>query len=472
MTSLQLSTSKQDVYIKLQILDHEVEVASSTGKAHAVIPAFIFYRDRNGDEDEKQSRRGSRPPTSTRPRSGNKRPQSGRKAATSAQGRGKKSGKESSNSSRPTSPQKGSRSYLMDDEDRQELEDEGDAEPEIKFHKYIIQAQVLRDSWPLSRSAWDFVQMMKSLDRVDEGSNDTPVRGEKLSASTSTKGKKSKEGKESRSSKDKPGSRPSSQQQFDSSKPNWILRVFSDASAEEIEVKKDTERQDEIKAMKQAWEAAEPGRAAKASQSRQKFLSEHMVKVEKDMIEEENIEDDQTFEKEAPSEIFTVTSPVQSEAEGELTLVPPPKEPDQILKPLDPPQFIRSRGGYPVVLDEQEEERRQLLRQEVFRNYKATREDVEKRREQDRLDRNTTKEKQLQDAEDMQAALDKARQEITAAREKYRQKFVDAEKQKDEQPETEKPKDRSPSPGRSKSRKSASTAGKAGRKSATKGKKK
>ena len=37
---------------------------------------------------------------------------------------------------------------------------------------------------------------------------------------------------------------------------------------EEIEVKKDTERQDEIKAMKQAWEAAEPGRAAKVRQPR------------------------------------------------------------------------------------------------------------------------------------------------------------------------------------------------------------
>lgn len=38
-----------------------------------------------------------------------------------------------------------------------------------------------------------------------------------------------------------------------------ITSLFQD----EIEVKKDTERQDEIKAMKQAWEAAEPGRAAK-----------------------------------------------------------------------------------------------------------------------------------------------------------------------------------------------------------------
>ena len=33
-------------------------MASTTGKAHAVIPAFTFYRDRTGDEDEKQGKRG------------------------------------------------------------------------------------------------------------------------------------------------------------------------------------------------------------------------------------------------------------------------------------------------------------------------------------------------------------------------------------------------------------------------------
>lgn len=32
---------------------------------------------------------------------------------------------------------------------------------------------------------------------------------------------------------------------------------------EDIEVKKDTERADEIRALKKAWEDAEPGRAAK-----------------------------------------------------------------------------------------------------------------------------------------------------------------------------------------------------------------
>ncbi len=46
-------------------------------------------------------------------------------------------------------------------------------------------------------------------------------------------------------------------------------------------MKKDTERADEIRAMKKAWEDAEPGRAAKASQSRATYLKTHMIKVRK-----------------------------------------------------------------------------------------------------------------------------------------------------------------------------------------------
>jgi len=332
----------------------------------------------------------------------------------------------------------------------------------------------LRDSWPLSKSAWEFVAMLKSLDRIDvEVPTESVPRGDKLSASVS-KGKKTKEGKESRSSKGQGGSRPSSQQQFDSSKPNWTLRIVSDANQEEIEVKKDTERQDEIKAMKQAWEAAEPGRAAKAQQSRQKFLNEHMVKVEKDAIEEETGDEEQHEEKDASaSEIYTVTSPVQSEADqGELTLVPPPKEPDQILQPLAPPKTIRSRGGVPVLLDEEEKEARLQERAALARAFKTMREEVvEKKREQDRLDRNAAKERQLQEAEEMQAALDKARSEVNQRREAYRQKFLEAEKQKEEAQAAEAAKERERSPSPSKSRKSASTA-KGGRKTPSKGKKK
>jgi len=48
---------------------------------------------------------------------------------------------------------------------------------------------------------------------------------------------------------------------------------------DQIDVKKDTERSETIRAMKKAWEDAEPGRAAKAKQSSIKYLNSHLVKV-------------------------------------------------------------------------------------------------------------------------------------------------------------------------------------------------
>lgn len=35
----------------------------------------------------------------------------------------------------------------------------------IQPHKYIIQAMVLKNSWPLSESSWAFVQMLKDLEK-------------------------------------------------------------------------------------------------------------------------------------------------------------------------------------------------------------------------------------------------------------------------------------------------------------------
>ena len=63
---------------------------------------------------------------------------------------------------------KGSRPLLShDSDDREDEEEVNDFEPEVKVHKYVIQAQVLRDSWPLSKSAWEFIAMLKNLDRLD-----------------------------------------------------------------------------------------------------------------------------------------------------------------------------------------------------------------------------------------------------------------------------------------------------------------
>ena len=79
----------------------------------------------------------------------------------------------------------------------------------------------------------------------------------------------------------KGASRPQSQQ-FDTEKPHWLLRVVvdgSEAQQGECDVKKDTERVEQIRAMKQAWERADPGRAERAAARRAAFLAKYMVPV-------------------------------------------------------------------------------------------------------------------------------------------------------------------------------------------------
>ena len=57
-----------------------------------------------------------------------------------------------------------------------------------------------------------------------------------------------------------------------------------------------------------------------------------------------------------------------------------------------------------MLLDEEEKEARLQERAASARAFKTMREEVvEKRREQDRMDRNASKERQLQEAEEMQA---------------------------------------------------------------------
>ena len=60
LVTLQMMTSKADVYIKLQILDHEEEIISAVGKGHVVLPAFVFQKDNTGIVEEESKRSGSR----------------------------------------------------------------------------------------------------------------------------------------------------------------------------------------------------------------------------------------------------------------------------------------------------------------------------------------------------------------------------------------------------------------------------
>ena len=57
LVSLQVNTSKPDVYIKLQVLDNEQEVLSAVGKGHVVIPACIFQKDPDAAETKRAESR-------------------------------------------------------------------------------------------------------------------------------------------------------------------------------------------------------------------------------------------------------------------------------------------------------------------------------------------------------------------------------------------------------------------------------
>jgi hypothetical protein len=63
LLSMQITTSKPDVYIKFSIFDGEKEILNANGKGTAVIPAFIFLKDRGENPGDGQGT--SRPNSKT-----------------------------------------------------------------------------------------------------------------------------------------------------------------------------------------------------------------------------------------------------------------------------------------------------------------------------------------------------------------------------------------------------------------------
>ncbi|XP_053543650.1 androglobin [Ictalurus punctatus] len=238
VATVQFQASKQDVHIKLSVLDHEREVASKTGQGHVVIPLYSF-----------SASDGS---------CGSALEKAGVSQSQDGPGGGHEGGRGAS-----------------------------ECQPAQTHHIYILQAEVLYNSWPLDDSLSGFIQTLRDRENNEMRvfkhlTEETPANVEQPSREaqkpTTPKAPKSKEKekekekvkeKEKEKEKDKHTSKS-----LDESKPHWMLRVVSEQSeVEKIEVEKDTERLEQIKAIKLAWEAAEPGRAAKAFQTRQQYLN-------------------------------------------------------------------------------------------------------------------------------------------------------------------------------------------------------
>ncbi|XP_063712017.1 androglobin-like isoform X5 [Symsagittifera roscoffensis] len=461
LLSFQLQTSKSDVYIELEILDHEQVLLSSRGKGHTVLPAFIFHSDSSSSSGGSRGALVDRkdPDEAVDPKNASKTKRS------------------VSGDRKASANKKATEVQIAAD---QSAPAEKEAEPETKPHKYIIQARVLRKSWPISQSAWAHVAMLKEQEKEEMKANfDERPGSSRSNAAGGAKSAKQSTSKNLKPEKSAKGaqSRPISQQ-FDNEKPHWLLRVVIDTSENQqgdCEIKKDTERIEQIRAMKQAWERADPGRAERAAARRAAFLAKYMIPVDPPAVEAESGRESAATkaadDKESAAPVETVVTELTPEpaptsksvASGKsrkqsmnrettqitedsgaagasevpevpevLTLEPPPGPPPKtVLKPLDlTPYTIKAKDGVRVLVDEEElsREREEKVRQ--FSEWNRVRQEMKRRREEELEKRNQEKVKQIQDYEALQEMVDQTRAEIAARKEAYRQRILQAEQEK------------------------------------------
>uniref|UniRef100_W5NGY4 Androglobin n=1 Tax=Lepisosteus oculatus TaxID=7918 RepID=W5NGY4_LEPOC len=491
--TLQLQTSKPDVYVKLQILDNEEEVASSIGKGHVVIPAFTFFC--------------------------NKRPSSSSSKCTqirSLSGESRRERSTSVSSQMPGDEETTSRSEATIDQQPAELMHKlikhlltfsTKKKHSSQSHKYIIQALVLHKSWTLDDSQLAFVQVLKEMEKnYIKGRHDPSIKNPnpkshrvkdyKSSIGWSTTPKSSRKGKDKpvekldkdKSGKEKegPASRPDSQA-LDVSKPSWTLRVVSDSNdAETIDIRKDTERVDEIKAMKQAWETAEPGRSIKAMQSRLQFINKRLLKKTSEALDKIP-SDKQVFQYQSslgkseqtvigtmlntdkrlvmhlgfPSllnKMWTSTRQIQNltpfissysvlgeRALNKPTLLSLKRSPFiDVTFPSNVYSTCQKFLIYSYSIPQKSKEESVLKddfitlqqereKSEEFRRFRLMRDLIMEHREQEQLSRKELKKRQLEMYEQLQVVLDVNRQKILTARELYRSKLLESELRKQEE---------------------------------------
>ncbi|XP_072558991.1 androglobin isoform X2 [Paramormyrops kingsleyae] len=245
--TVQVQMTEPDIYVKLTVLDCEEEVASATGRAQAIVPVFRFL-----------------------PNDPPKPPPGGQGSSVVSQSGG---------------PLTAASRGLGEDVASSQLPTADNQLTQPMSHKYIIQAEVLHKSRSQYEKAvasqekdWTTAIAEKQEEQVAAASTET-ASGEGQKASTPRSSRRTKE-KEKGKAAPKAGLRQGSQI-LDVSRPQWSLRFVSDQSeADSVQVSKDTGRADEIKAMKKAWEAVDPGRSLKAQQVRLQFISKHLGRGE------------------------------------------------------------------------------------------------------------------------------------------------------------------------------------------------
>ncbi|NWU70559.1 ADGB protein, partial [Pterocles burchelli] len=432
IATVQVQTSKSDVFIKLQVLDNEEEIVSVTGKGHAVIPAFNFLGNKTLSSSHSSKTQISQNSTKKESESGGS----------------KKKGHNSSSKDTKTSFKSFVREgppILEDESFILENFQNNNGSPE-ETHKYIVQALVLYNSWPLTESQSLFVQELKEIEK-----NLIKVYGEtheehgfplmlnsegQKSASVPKPSRKSKDKASEKTEKEKSNkervslasltSQPASQQPA-SDKPYWTLRLVSEQrDADNLEVKKDTQRVDEIRAMKKAWESAEPGRAIKAFQERMRFINKYAVRDSEEPVAETETNsltpssgkrDSLTIEKKASEAAIDSSFQMQQKK----------------WEPIDLSPYVRKTMCESELRNESIIQQQEIRKAEKIKHFRELRKLTLEQREKEQKDRALLKENILEMYENLQASLDEARSRVHSIREAYRSKLLEAERRKQEE---------------------------------------
>ncbi|XP_026521814.1 androglobin [Notechis scutatus] len=424
IATVQVQTSKSDTMIKLQVLDSEEEMASSTGKGHVIIPAFHFISSERPLSSLSTASKGGVVQSAPKKEAEVASPK--KKGTVTAQKNIKSSAKASQEGS--VSTEEEIPALLPIDENLLQ-----------QTHKYIIQASVLYNSWPLTESQIVFVQALKELEKneikarpVEKHEENVSVLSPDIhsnlesqksagSSKTTRKTKEKTTDKTEKTPKEKPVTAPRPEsQQSDPNKPFWILRlVVEQNETDAVDLKKDTERPDEIKAMKQAWEAAEPGRAIKAAQERVRYINEY---TKKSLMEAETENASPTAGMHGTKNVSPVSETFPPVTEAGLAIQR--KE----WAPIDLAPYIKKTLAVPILKNETTIQQQEIRKTEEINNFRHFRELVLEHRQQERMSRNQLKQNVLEMYEDLQISLDEARSRIFGIRDTYRGKLLEAER--------------------------------------------
>uniref|UniRef100_A0A8C2M5N6 Androglobin n=2 Tax=Cricetulus griseus TaxID=10029 RepID=A0A8C2M5N6_CRIGR len=470
--TIQVRTSKPDAFIKLQVLESEETMVSTMGKGQAIIPAFYFL----GSERALSSQSSKQILLSHTSPKKEQEAMTKKKSALSSQKSFKVRPGIVATEGVP----------LMEEEAMNVTTVEENSSTPQQCYKYIIQCLVMFNSWPLTESQLIFVQALKELEKIDikekheelttVGSPDFHATSEGQKSvgvsKTTRKGKekaaeKEKLAKEKQAPRFEPQPVPSVHpQQEDPNKPYWVLRLVSEHSdSDYIDVKKDTDRTDEIRAMKQAWETTEPGRAIKASQARLKYLNQ-FIKKPSDVANQETLSATQSQTKTSdegqwsagkeedskelpptpvassmwkkwhgPKNTGDTTKSTSREsktpvvaAAAATVLEISPQLIRKALEFVDFSHYVRKTSDEPVLQTEELNKQQAMQKAEEIHQFRQYRSRILSFRDIDQEERFKLKDEVLDTYGEMRDSVDEARQKIFDVREEYRNKLLEAER--------------------------------------------